>query len=1487
MVSRHWAGRRGLAFLALAAMSLAGADASSPKAGAPSARVAPSVASFAPVCLDAPLSFAPNAGQTDARVRFLARGRGYQIFLTDTEAVLSLTHAERGDSRGGPDQKSKIENRKSVLRMRLVGAGAGARVAGEQPLPGKVNYLVGNNPRQWRSNLPTYARARFRGVYPGIDLVYYGNQGQLEYDFIVAPGADPSRISLAFDGARTMRVDARGDLVLRVAGADVRFRKPHVYQEIAGRRVPVAAGWQLGGNPAARSAQCGVAGRSTAPASADRKSKIENRKCASFRLAKYNHARPLVIDPILTYSSYLGGSIDDTGWCVAADSAGNTYVAGFGGSFDFPTTAGVLQPSPAGNTDAFVTKISGKTNEILFSTFLGGEGGDWAQGLAVTPTGDIVVGGATTSMEFPVTEGALRTLPAGNTDAFVSKITADGAALAWSTYLGGTGSDGVWDLALDADGAVYVTGETESTDFPVTPNCPQAVSPAYRDAFVAKIAADGTALAYSTYLGGGMDDGGRGITVDAAGNAVVVGFTGGSAFPTTEGAIRATELEGDGPSDAFLSVVNATGTALAYSSYLGGSNDEWGNDVALDGAGSIYVAGTTESDDLPVTAGACQRRSGGNRDAWVMKITPDGTGVLYSTYLGGLLDENTTAIAVDGSGCAFVGGSTLSDDFPTTPGAFQPTRAGIAGRHDGFVTRLTADGTALSYSTYFGGKETEWLYDLALDAQGMLHMAGCTNSIDDLTGATGANHGSWDAFVARMAPIARVAFQVQPSHSTAGSVIAPAVRVALRDESGATVPLSGVEVTISLVRAPSSVALIGTTTATTVAGIASFPTLRLDKAWNGYLLGATAFGLPVTNSTSFNVAPGPAAKLAFTAQPRTTTAGGTLTPAVKVAVQDRLGNIATDGYHNVTVALGQNPTGAELIGIKSAPTEAGVATFDGLSIEKASTRPYTLTATSGSFTAATSLAFYIRPGTPAWALFVTQPGTARACTNMAPAPQVGIHDRYGNLVVTAPSTPVTLQIHSNPAGGTLSGTLTVNTSAGVATFSSLKIDHAGSPYSLKASTPTFGEDYSAQFEVVPGAPAKLEFRAHPGHTRSGVAFDPPVTVVVMDEGGNQVPTARNGIVMQIASNPGGGRLSGTTFVGAVEGLASFANLSIDKAGAGYTLKATSGTLTQAISDPFSIVPGPPAKLAFAVQPRDTAAGASIAPAVAVTALDAAGNVSMAASPTITVSIYRNAGGGTLSGARTQTATEGTAAFTNLSINKAGVAYTLAAAATGLPRAVSAAFNVVPGPAAKLAFKVQPRTTAAGVAIAPAVQVSVLDGLGNLRTNATNRVVIALGANPGGGTLTGTLNALPVSGVATFANLKINKAGSGYTLVASSSGLTAATSSVFSVVPGAPTRLVFTAQPVSTRAGAPMPVVRVGLQDALGNLATNAPARAVTVLLGRNPTGGALSGTTTVTTSRGVATFYSLRISRPGTGYTLKAQSTDLTDVQSTLFNITP
>jgi hypothetical protein len=672
-----------------------------------------------------PLGFEANEGQSDAQVKFLSRGRGYSLFLTASEAVLVL---------GGQGEDPAEKGGGGVLRMKIMGGNPAPAVIGLNELPGRTNYFIGNGPDSWRREVRSYARVQYRDVYSGVDLVYYGHRRDLEYDFVLRPGADPGQIVLGFEGSQRLDVDPLGDLVLHTAVGAVRQRRPVIYQEVDGGRREIPGGYVI--------------------RAGDR---------VGFQVGGYDTTRPLIIDPVLVYSTLLGGGANDRSFGIAVDAAGNTYLTGQTLSSGFPTAPGAFGPVHNGGSDAFVTKLDATGSALVYSTYLGGSSDDTAFGIAVDAAGKAYVTGRTASVDFPTTAGAFDPgYNGGGSDAFVTSLDPTGSVLSYSTYLGGSGFDQGIALDLDAARRVFVTGRTRSADFQTTPGAFDTSLNGVEDIFVTTLDPSGSILVYSTYLGGDDDalPGGReigvGIKVDASGT-YVVGDTGSANFPTTPGALDPTFNGGAGAfGDAFVTKLDPTGSVLLYSTYLGGSGADSCQGMTL-ASGHVYVSGSTLSADFPTTPGAFDTGFNGSGvfgDIFVARLNPTGTSLMYSTYLGGIAADANPRIAVDGSGSAYVTGETRSFDFPITPTATQPF---LAGAIDAFLAKLSPNGSTLAYSTYLGGFDDDAGNAIVVDASGSVYVTGRTASPDFPTTAgafdTAYNGGISDAFVLKFAPL--------------------------------------------------------------------------------------------------------------------------------------------------------------------------------------------------------------------------------------------------------------------------------------------------------------------------------------------------------------------------------------------------------------------------------------------------------------------------------------------------------------------------------------------------------------------------------------------------------------------------------------------------------------------------------------------------------------------------------------------------------------
>jgi len=726
-----------------------------------------------------PLSFIQNAGQTDRRVCYYAQGPGYSVSFMQKGVGLAFAQRKQG----------------MALGLRFLGANK-ALPHGEARLEGKVSYLLGNDPAKWRSGVPSYGKVVYRDLWPGVDMSFRGGDGRLKYEFVVHPGARVPDLRLAYRGARGVSLDKHGNLAIRTRLGVMTDARPRSYQLIGGKRVLVESRFLLG--------RAGAFG---------------------FTVGSYDRGRPLIIDPGLIYSTYLGGSSDDNGFGIAVDATGNAYVTGFTGSSNFPTTAGAYDTSFNGGQDVFVTKLNPAGTARVYSTFIGGSSNDQGLAIAVDGNGNAYLTGFTGSTNFPtkfdpaqIPPGSFvyrGTYQGGSTDAFVTKLNSAGTGLVFSTFAGGSGADQGWGIAVHSSGDVYVTGDTTSANLPVTP-APfrlQSTLSGPMDAFFLRLDRFAAAAAYMTYIGGSGSDSARAIAIDSNRNVYLTGGTTSSNFPTVAGSF---DTAANGNEDAFVTKLMYGGSTTVggvsydtytygYSGYLGGSNLDRGLGITIDSARATYVTGITSSTNFPTTGGALATTYGGGAfDAFVTKVNPLGTTPLvYSTYLGGTGDDRGQGIGLDSAGDAHVAGRTASSNFPTTPGAFDTS---YNGGDDAFVTKLNPAGSGpLLYSTYLGGSTgTSGNNDrgmaIALDTTANAYVTGLTNSSNFPTTPaaydTTAN-GASDAFVTKLDMIgAPYTLTLTPATATNKVGNPHTVTATVRDFGGRPVP--GVTVRFSV-----------------------------------------------------------------------------------------------------------------------------------------------------------------------------------------------------------------------------------------------------------------------------------------------------------------------------------------------------------------------------------------------------------------------------------------------------------------------------------------------------------------------------------------------------------------------------------------------------------------------------------------------------------------------------------------------------------------
>ncbi len=656
--------------------------------------------------------FEPNVGQADPGYSFVASGRSQAVLLSPTEAVFQLPGSKKTQAR--------------TVHASLVGASNGAAPKAEQPLSGRVNYLIGPDPQKWHTDIPTFEGVRFTGVYPGIDVAYHGNRGDLETDFVVQPGADPEAIRIRFDGADAVNLAKDESLEARADQRTLSWKKPTLYQVSAsGATNQVEGHFKMVGD--------GLVG---------------------FEVGVYDLKRPLVIDPVLTYATYFGTAYGDGAARVVADASGNAYIVGSTDGPQFPSTPGSFFSSVNGaQGNILVAKVSSDGKSMVYETHIGGSNGDLGWGIAIDPTGNVYLTGQTASADFPVVPASnnLTTKnPSDPGNIFVLKLNSAGNALVYSMIMGGTNLDGGSSIGVDSSGNAYVVGETISTDLqlvnPIQTTLPTgSFGSDSAGLFVAKVSPDGTKLLYSTYFGGNGDNAVTSLAVDGAGNAYFTGYTTSFSFPVTQGAFQTT-FGGTGgqtysifaAGDAFVVKLSPTGQKV-YATYLGGSKDDLGMGIAVDAKGNAYVGGATLSADFPVQNAfqAANHGAGGDTyarggDGFIAELDPTGSHLLFASYVGGSADDRVLGIALDSSGNMYLAGHTISTDFPTSG---QPAQSSYAGDNstvfrsgDAFLTEVSASSHTITFSTYLGGSSGDWAGGVAIDGTGGIIVAGGTSS---------------------------------------------------------------------------------------------------------------------------------------------------------------------------------------------------------------------------------------------------------------------------------------------------------------------------------------------------------------------------------------------------------------------------------------------------------------------------------------------------------------------------------------------------------------------------------------------------------------------------------------------------------------------------------------------------------------------------------------------------------------------------------------
>jgi uncharacterized protein (TIGR03437 family) len=648
-----------------------------------------------------PLVFEPNRGQAAAGVRYLARTGSFMILITDRETIFAKQDTEPVHLHFG----TGVTSPRVIEPM--------------EPTGGASNYLIGNDPAKWRTGIPHYRRVRVRDVYPGIDEVFYGEGGRLEFDFVVSPGADPALISLDYGPNRSLRLDDTGNLRSATSdGSELLLHRPTVYQVGEnGHRMEIASSFRLTG-----------------------------RNRSTFALARYDRKRELIIDPSVSYATFLGGSLYNTGYAIAVDSASNAYVAGQTMSTSFPVNnplpgnGGVNQG--AGGADAFVSKINASGTALIYSTYLGGSLTDIASGIAIDSTGVATIAGTTNSKDFPVQNPLQATLKGGN-DAFIVKLNPAGNGFVFSTYFGGSRDENVGGMATDPSGNVYITGQTASTDFPTKNPFQSPTFSPFINLFAAKVSADGSSVVYADYLGGGNSDSANAVAADASGNAYIVGRASPGNLPVKTPLVASPS----GNIQAFILKITPTGSGLVYGTFFGGGNDASGNAITVDGQGQAYITGYTSSSDFQTKNALFPNFQGTPQSGFVSKINAAGSAFVFSTYLAATVGSG---IAIDGSGNVFVTGANQNRAFPLQ-NAIQP---GIIGS-DMFITIFNADGAGLSFSTNLGGLDSG--NGIALDAGGNAYITGAISSTASFpvssSSVQSSLKGLTDAFILKLSGV--------------------------------------------------------------------------------------------------------------------------------------------------------------------------------------------------------------------------------------------------------------------------------------------------------------------------------------------------------------------------------------------------------------------------------------------------------------------------------------------------------------------------------------------------------------------------------------------------------------------------------------------------------------------------------------------------------------------------------------------------------------
>jgi Beta-propeller repeat len=941
-----------------------------------------------------PVSFVENRGQTDPSVRYYALGDGYAFYMTPSEVMLTFANQDDG----------------VALALQFLGSNRGVEPQGAARTAGVINHLRGSDSSEWHTQIPQFRDVVYPDLWRGIDLQLREQSGVLKYEFHVQPGASPSDIRLAYDGADALGLSSAGGLQISTPIGILEDSVPLSYQTVGGVQQQVPSSYVLGDGDG-----------------------------FSFAVGDYRRDHELVIDPGVQYATFLGGSSDEKPASIAVDAGGNAYIGGTTQSPNFPTTTGAFDRTGAAQNfaDAFVTKLNPAGTALVYSTFVGGSDMEFANGLAIDSSGSAYVTGQTKSSNYPTTGGAFDrslNIPANcprcatdNTDNFVFKLNASGSALAYSTYLGGTEYDAARGISVDGGGNAYVTGETLSGDYPTTAGAFDRTRAGEYDMFLTKLNSTGSALAYSTFIGGAAVDNGDHVALDSGNNAYVVGGTSSTDFPTTPNAFDTTH---NGAFDGTVTKVNAAGSALVYSTFLGGSDFDGGAAVTVDGTGSAYVVGGTPSANFPVTP-ASYDTTFNNGDAYVTKFNPAGSALAYSTFIGGSSFESIGSIALDPAGNAWLGGGTSSADFPVTANA---TDATINGVGDATISQLNATGSALLFSTFLGGSQSEGSYDIARDPTGDVYVTGSTFS-QDFPVTVGAFDRVWngdqlifwgDAFVAKIDVDGNTSTPTEPPAVPAAPTLVSPTNASSQPQPvtfdwSDTTSATSYQIQIDDSSAFAAPLVRDQTVTSSEYSTSGLPTTTHFWRVRGVNVVGVAGAWSATRSVTPQAAPPPAQLATLDLNPATVSAG---TQSAGTAITDVS---ATDG--GVVTLSSSNPAVASVPATATIAPNGFTATFAVSTVAVATTTSVTITA---SFNGATrSAVLTVTGGTP-------PAGPTLQSVTISPSSVTGGNPTSGFVTLSggAPVGGATVALSSsNPALASVPASVTVGSGSSAWGFS--------------------------------------------------------------------------------------------------------------------------------------------------------------------------------------------------------------------------------------------------------------------------------------------------------------------------------------------------------------------------------------------------------------------------------------------------------------------